>query len=401
MLFIASNFPLRMAEMSFVVLPSNRSRINCPTSTIIKTDEKIEGNLWLRNDDLGVVYPGYAHRLDEEHVEIFVVLYNATMRTEIELLLTEDQPDIQPDSFIVPPIEIKRLDDNIVQVKRNGALFTNLHQKDAIRPYFMPLIGPFGQPVTREFPLKKITNGSDDHIHHRSFWSAWGDVNNANHWDENISAVPQEVVEVPIARGGYCLGHIQMKVKWMDKDGENPILDEIRDVFIHNSIGNDTLIDLRLKFASNYGPVTFGDTKEGGFCSVRVADSYRGSHGGRIENSNGLIGESECWGKKATWCDYSGTVAGQTVGITIMDFPENVGYPTYWHVRDYGLMAANPFAISEFKNNKKLNGSYTLPANQIMDQRYRLLVHAGMAKDARVADCYSDFVAPPELKYLG
>jgi hypothetical protein len=209
-----------------------------------------------------------------------------------------------------------------------------------------------------------------------------------------------EVKSIPIIESGYALTHLRFNCDWMDKDGESPTVDEQRDIFIYNLLNSETILDVRVKFRAKYGDVKFGDTKEGGFLSVRVADSYRGSHGGRIENSNGLVAEQECWGKKAAWCDYSGLVNKHTVGIAIMDYPENYGYPTYWHVRDYGLMAANPIAISEFKHNKKLDGSYVLKANETLDFQYRLYVHAGNARDAKVEDKYRDFIAPPELKYL-
>jgi 7-carboxy-7-deazaguanine synthase len=67
-----------------------------------------------------------------------------------------------------------------------------------------------------------------------------------------------------------------------------------------------------------------------------------------IENSAGGVGEKECWGKPAAWCDYSGPVEGQTVGIAVMDHPGNLRSPVRWHVRDYGLLTTNCFGESTF-----------------------------------------------------
>lgn len=388
-----------MEELSFVVLPGNRTRMNSPISTIIKSKEAYNGHYWFRDEEAGQLFPGYIYRLDEDHIEVFVLLYNTTMKSEIELTLSPDQPEIDPDNFIFQPIEIKKVSEQIIQVKRNGKPFSTLHINDALRPYFMPIMGPFGKPATREYPLKEIKDGSTDHIHHRSLWTGWGEVNGANHWDENVG-VPQEVYDVSICSGGYGLAHIQMKIHWTDRDGEKPTVDETRDYFIYNTIGSETIMDVRVKFDAKYGPVKFGDTKEGGFMCVRVADSYRGSHGGRIENAYGMVGETEVWGKKAPWCDYSGIVDKQIVGITIMDHPENVGYPTYWHTRDYGLHAANPFGLSHFKNDKSIDGSYTLPANKTLQFTYRVFIHAGNAAEAEVEKKYRDFISPAELKFL-
>jgi hypothetical protein len=30
------------------------------------------------------------------------------------------------------------------------------------------------------------------------------------------------------------------------------------------------------------------------------------------------------------------------IGVAIFDHPKNHAHPTWWHVRDYGLFAANP-----------------------------------------------------------
>ena len=54
------------------------------------------------------------------------------------------------------------------------------------------------------------------------------------------------------------------------------------------------------------------------------------------------------WGKRAEWVDYHGPVDGETVGIAIFNHPSSFRYPTGWHVRTYGLFAANPFAEHSF-----------------------------------------------------
>lgn len=395
-----------MADLHFVVLPGSRTRYQCTTSVVCESKTQLNGNIWLIDEESERIYPGYIFRLDADHIEIFVVLDAIALQSELELTLPETQPVYQPESQFLIPMEVKKLGEQLIEIRKNRKVFTIYHYGDAIRPYLMPLNGPFGDPVTREYPLKKIANGSEDHIHHRSCWSAWGDVRLGNeekgtdHWGEGIAA-PEEVREISICNAGYALTHLQAKLQWMDRDGEKPQLDEERNYLIYNTLGQETLMDVRLKFTAAYDDVKFADTKEGGFVAVRVADSYRGEKGGRIENSNGSIGERECWGRKAFWCDYSGKVKDMVVGITLMDHPENLGYPTYWHVRDYGLMAANPLAISEFKANKKLDGSYVLKKGQILNLQYRIFVHAGQAHDAHVEDRYRDFISPPELKFLG
>src|SRR5690606_33699806 len=121
------------------------------------------------------------------------------------------------------------------------------------------------------------------------------------------------------------------------------------------------LFDVDVEFLATYGDVTFGDTKEGGIVAVRIADALRERGGtGTITTGAGATGGAAAWGKPAVWCDYSGTIEGADVrGLTVMDSPLSFRHPAHWHVRDYGLMGANPFGYSHFYNGEK-NGDHTV-----------------------------------------
>ena len=96
--------------------------------------------------------------------------------------------------------------------------------------------------------------------------------------------------------------------------------------------------------------------------SVRIASSMDADADGHIENAYGGRGETECFGKRAQWMDYAGPVDGKTVGVAVFDHPSSFRYPTYWHVRNYGLMHANcvrPGASSW--DIPGVDGSYVLP----------------------------------------
>ena len=66
-----------------------------------------------------------------------------------------------------------------------------------------------------------------------------------------------------------------------------------------------------------------------------------------------------CWGKPAAWIDYSGSVEGQTLGIAILNHPSSFRYPTRWHVRVYGLFAANPWGAGDFTGGAE-HGEHTM-----------------------------------------
>jgi hypothetical protein len=172
------------------------------------------------------------------------------------------------------------------------------------------------------------------------------------------------------------------------------------DLAIGQIYGRETrIMDFDLRLTATDGDVLFGDTKEGGMLTVRVASSMdvERNQGGRIENSYGGVNEAETWGKAAHWCDYSGIVEGQKVGVAVMDHPESFRYPTYWHVRDYGLMAANPFALGDYTGGVK-DGSHLLKSGETMRFRYRVVLHQGDALAADIRNQYLNFVAPPRVE---
>ena len=85
-------------------------------------------------------------------------------------------------------------------------------------------------------------------------------------------------------------------------------------------------------------------------------------------------------------------VDGERVGIAILNHPSSFRYPTYWHVRDYGLFAANPFGLHDFKGSQdKDEGAYTLPAGETLSLRYRFLFHRGDEKSAGVAEAFQAY----------
>jgi Na+/H+-dicarboxylate symporter len=77
-------------------------------------------------------------------------------------------------------------------------------------------------------------------------------------------------------------------------------------------------------------------------------------------------------------------------GIAILNHPSSYGFPSHWHVRTYGLFAANPFGLKDFTNGQS-KGEYTLPAGETMRLRYRVLLHKGDEKEGRVADVFAEY----------
>ena len=101
---------------------------------------------------------------------------------------------------------------------------------------------------------------------------------------------------------------------------------------------------------------------------------------GMYRTSEGVEGDA-VWGTRAAWTKLTGTVGNEAVSLVLMDNPNNIGYPTYWHARGYGLFAANPLGPSVFSNGKASAMNFTLPARQSVTFRYRLLIQSGNLSD--------------------
>src|SRR6185312_4271095 len=84
---------------------------------------------------------------------------------------------------------------------------------------------------------------------------------------------------------------------------------------------------------------------------------------------------------------------GSWAGIAILDHPGNLRHPVSWHVRDYGLMAANPFGYQDFFPGQHRDGSLELIPGSPVSFCYRIVVHAGDARAGRVAERYAEFAA--------
>ena len=140
------------------------------------------------------------------------------------------------------------------------------------------------------------------------------------------------------------------------------------------------------------GKVTFGDGKDGVF-GMRLRPVLQEDKGtGHISNADGLETEKQVWGKPADWCDYSGAIDGEKLGIAIFDHPKNP-HRARWHVRGYGLFAANPFGLAAFTGDKSQDGGMLLEPGKSLRFRYRVIVHPGDAKSADIAGQWTRYIA--------
>ncbi len=286
-------------------------------------------------------------------------------------------------------IEFKEVEGGL-EVSSGGKLFTRYLWKSGAKPILWPLVGPTGDELTRGYPMRDAaSNERNDHIHHRSFWFTHGDVNGVSFWDEQGGNGEILHREVLVQESG-APATLTTRNDWVDPAGKRHCADQRTFRFYDN--GQARWIDCDIVVSAPDADVKFGDTKEGSF-GVRVAGDMKvdAKKGGRIVNSEGLT-DGKAWGKPAAWVDYSGPAGPQNVvqGVAILNHPSSFRYPTHWHVRTYGLFAANPFGLHDFVS-KDQDGSLLLKKGDSFTLRYRVYLHRGDAAAAGIDDVFAAY----------
>ncbi len=380
-----------MKAKQLAVKAGNHNRENCPLSTVLEIpyDQKVN-SVWLQERASDRVVPVQWERKKEKlHLYWILDNLNAGETKQYQVVISEEEGEPDRGARLLP-VEEQR-----VEIWTGDELFTAYYfGPEVARPFLYPLIGPRGKHLTR--PLARKQDKDMDHHHHRSFWVAHGDVNGVDNWSEEEGHGKTLHRTFEVLKEGPVFAQLCAKSDWVSAAGEK-ILEEQRALKFYN-LCDCRIIDMELALKAVYGEVKFGDTKEGGVASLRVMPSMEVRNGGRIENSYGGINETETWGRRAHWCDYSGQVEGETLGIALFDHPESFRHPTWWHVRDYGLMTANPFALSYYTGDPHKRGDHLLSGGEELRFYFRLYIHRGDASGGKVAERYHDYINPPEVE---
>ena len=270
------------------------------------------------------------------------------------------------------------------------------------KPILYPIYAADGQIITRGFPLNSRANEPTDHPHHIGLWLNYENVNGLDFWN-NSYAIPAEkkklygsiktdsILETKSGNNGI----LKYSAQWQDQQ-KNVLLKEIT-TYVFIARDNMRIID-RVTTLTAQQDVAFPDSKDG-MLGLRVAHElelpskeereFTDNKGnitkvkanndslvsGNYITSEGKQGDA-AWGTRARWCMLYGKKGNDTISIAIIDHPDNVGYPTYWHARGYGLFAANPLGQKIFSNGKEeLN--FKLAKGKSVIFRYRIVINSG------------------------
>ncbi|MDR2705421.1 MAG: PmoA family protein [Planctomycetaceae bacterium] len=292
-------------------------------------------------------------------------------------------------------LTLKRTDQGY-DIHIDGQLFAGYVTDFKGTPIIYPILGPTGKKMTRDFPMleRKDQTEAKDHPHHRSLWFTHGNVNGLDFWAlEKQKIVHRKFVKTEIDHNTALL---VTENDWLDKENQ-PVCSDVR-TFRFGVLGETRYIDFDVTVTAVQDSVVFGDTKEGTL-GLRVAGTMdliakkRNSNsdwGGHIVNAEG-IKDNNTWAKRSDWVDYYGPVEGETLGIAVLNHPSSFRYPTYWHVRDYGLFAANPFGVHDFEGKTEKIGEHKMRKGESFTLRYRILFHKGDAESAGIAEIFKQY----------
>jgi hypothetical protein len=267
--------------------------------------------------------------------------------------------------------------------------------KTITRPFFAHVRTPSGVQVTRHHPPIEGQDVMDHPTFHPGIWMAFGDISGSDNWRLKARVRQAEFVEEP--HGGPEKGSFAVRNDYLDQKDPSRIVgrEVARFEFLTTPAGYMLVWDSTF---SSDKELYFGDQEEMGL-GVRVATPLRVASkkpdnlpagSGTIRDSQGRKNEKEIHGNAADWCDYSGTLDGKHVGMTILCHPENFR-PSWFHARDYGLLEANPFGRHAF--HKGEISKVVIKPGESLRLRHGVLLHSE-SPDSQpdLAAAYQDYL---------
>jgi hypothetical protein len=276
-------------------------------------------------------------------------------------------------------VSLRKTDSSTLTITVNDKPFTTYNYGETLpKPFFLPVTTAGGVVLNRA-----LGDPSDaDHPHHKGAWNAIDEVNGVKFWAEK-GPIRNTSVEILAAEGATA--SFRATNEWRNPESGSPEVLETVTVTVHPS----RLLVYDMTFSVPDRDVVFEDTKEGLF-GFRVAPSMKEKNGGRVVASDGSKTTAMCWGKTFPWVDYSGEVDGKTVGVTIMDHPENFR-PSRYHVRDYGLFSVSPFGEKAYTNGAREAAPVHLKPGASLRLRYAMYFHDGDATNSGIDIAWKTF----------
>jgi hypothetical protein len=310
--------------------------------------------------------------------------------------------------------------DRRVDVLVDGKPFTSYIWPTTLKkPVLYPLRTASGTVVTRGYPLEPRPGERVDHPHHAGLWFNYGNVNGLDFWNNSTAIKAADAPKmgtilhrsVNSTTSGAGEGTLEVTTEWVDAQNKPLLRESTR--FVFRARNDVRSVDRITTLTALDQPVSFTDDKEG-VIGMRVArqleqpstkpEKFTDASGrptavamldntgvtGKYLSSEGEEGDA-VWGTRGRWTTLSGTMNGEPIRIAMFDHPTNVGYPTYWHARGYGLFAANPLGQKALSNGKDVL-DFKLQPGQSTTFRHQVLIMNGPAATQNIEPYYQGWV---------
>jgi len=391
--------------MRFVIEAGEVARrsplVRVPAPSLPQASVQGTDTVAVRDEESGTLV---AAQLDPAHNELVLVVPGEMAAGSSRSFTVVDEPV----TATHPTEAAVKLDRVVLRV--GGAKFADYLVAGGRRPYFWPVLSSTGTTVVRG-------QGSSDHPHHTGLAISYG-----GHSEDGSTNIWSDWDEPPYGPGGRMLhrgfrrvhagpvyGEIVQDLTYVNVDGD-PIADEIRTIRWWWTSDEARFLDLQSTVSH------VADSGRGPFLlMVRTPQSMGIPTTGRLTNSAGQAPPERVWTTaeqyQAAWTDASGPSGEPTPGAPAgppEDLPDlRADAQQYaalgegpWHgiaAFDHPSNDGFPNVVGKYAMVQQITQAHYPPADAPhgpFSFQQRLLVHAGDAEAAGVADVAADYGQP-------
>jgi hypothetical protein len=242
-------------------------------------------------------------------------------------------------------------------------------------PFFYPVNGPVsGGSVTSMrnaiFP------------HHSSLFFGCDMVNGGNYWQDVLDRGRIISVNAEIVKQGGDTVIISDECIWSRPGAQSPIKDTRKITITAPSQAMRQIdFDITMEMLMDVHVLKTNHS----LFSARMAADLSVSNGGTMIDSEGNQSEKGTFGVKSAWIDFYGKRGKGIEGLAILQHPSNPWYPSQWFTRDYGFISPTPMYFTP------KGGETFMRKGEKLSLRYRVLVHAGDVKEAKIAEAFDAY----------
>ncbi|MDA1122361.1 MAG: PmoA family protein [Bacteroidetes bacterium] len=262
-----------------------------------------------------------------------------------------------------------------IEIRIDGHLLTNYILSEYEKyPFFYPVNGPSQASVT------SMRNAN--YPHHSSLFFGCDNVNGGNYWQERLDRGQIVPLRADIIESGGEKVVIENENIWKRPGAMAPVKD-FRTITVTAPSAELFQIDFDITMEM-LTDVTIDKTNHSLF-SGRIDPDLAVINGGNMVNAEGEASEKGTFGMRSPWMDLNGKRMGKIEGMAIMQHPSNEWFPAPWFTRDYGFFSPTPMYWPENEKN------IILKKGDMIKLRYRVLVHSGDHKEAKIAEQFEKY----------